>query len=592
MANNSSRIVTGLGVPNTQSLTGTGSPLGAVSASVGAIYTDLTDGSLYTKTSGTNTTTGWVAGASAPTVVSISASATASAWNQIILVDATSGVVTVTLPTAASNGGKSIEVKKIDSSTNAVIVDANAAETIDGALTQTISLQYNNARFISNGTNVIMESVSNGVVSEYGGVTLASQVFSTNTFADSTNGVYSLPSAGTWLLTYDLFTDGTGTNSSSQVAITDSSNNIVAGSERARGGGVTTAQVLTASVIVTTTGAATYKLRGKNGAGTTFTLINTAGTGAGNITWQKISGYLPVSGQTVDFVSVSRSADVSVTANTAAPFNVIDAGNIPMTNGVFTLTAGKTYKLEGSVRILPSSATESFSFQWRDITNNVLIGNAGITRNGAAGAASNSEQSTAVAVIAPITNITVRLENIATTETLNSASSYAYIQQIGSTATTVPTWQSYTPTITGGTTNPTLPTSSVLNASYLVDGKTMFINFTLSYSSQTGGANGSGSYRFGLPSGYTIDTAKAIIPTSTGTAADAGYDGVSIGTFQVSNSAANYFGKVVAITSTEVGMFGTTLSGVERGLRGSTSGAILMNAAPTAYSFTAQIPIL
>jgi hypothetical protein len=590
MANNSSRIVTGLGVPNTQSLTGTGSPLNVVSASVGAIYTNLTDGSLWTKTSGTNTTTGWVAGASAPTVVSISVSATASNWNQIILVDATSGAVTVTLPTAASNGGKSIEVKKIDSSTNAVIVDANGAETIDGQLTQTISLQYNNARFISNGTNVIMESVDNGVVSEKGFTALPASVSNaTNTVADITGLTFTLPSAGEWRLVYNIQTDQTTTDGGI-VFITDSSNVEVANSRKQRGGN-TTVQILNAEVFVTTTGAATYKMRFQNGGGGTFTVTQSANVDS-SVLWEKIGGYLPIIGQTVEYVNVSRSADVSVTANTAVPFNVIDAGNIPMTNGVFTLTVGKTYKLEGSVRILPSSATESFSFQWRNITNNVLIGNAGITRNGAAGAASNSEQSTAVAVISPTTNITVRLENIATTETLNSSSSYAYIQQIGSTATTVPTWNSYTPTITGGTTNPTLPTSSVLNASYLVDGKTMFLNFTLSYSSQTGGANGSGSYRFGLPAGYTIDTTKAIIPTSTGTAADAGYDGVSIGTFQVTNSAANYFGKVVAITSTEVGMFGTTLSGVERGLRGSTSGAILMNSAPTAYSFTAQIPIV
>jgi hypothetical protein len=166
-----------------------------------------------------------------------------------------------------------------------------------------------------------------------------------------------------------------------------------------------------------------------------------------------------------------------------------------------------------------------------------------------------------------------------------------YMSFKSQTATTAPTWTSYTSTVTAPTSNPVLPTSAIKNASYIVQDKTLFINFQLSYSAQAGGSNGTGIYNFSIPAGYTIDTAKAIIPSLTGTAADSGYDGTQIGTYQISNGGTNYVGKVVALTSTTVGLFGTTLSGTQRGLRGSTSGSMMENTAPTTYSFVAQIPI-
>lgn len=54
-----------------------------------------------------------------------------------ILADATSGNITVTLPTAVSNNA-AFNVKKIDTSTNTVTIEAYSTETIDGALNVTI----------------------------------------------------------------------------------------------------------------------------------------------------------------------------------------------------------------------------------------------------------------------------------------------------------------------------------------------------------------------------------------------------------------------------------------------------------------------
>ena len=84
--------------------------------------------------------------------ISTSSSLTENIGLYTKLVDATSGNVTITLPTAVENFAAFI-IKKIDSSTNTVIVDGNASETIDGDATITIYDQYNYIEIISDGTN-------------------------------------------------------------------------------------------------------------------------------------------------------------------------------------------------------------------------------------------------------------------------------------------------------------------------------------------------------------------------------------------------------------------------------------------------------
>jgi hypothetical protein len=90
-------------------------------------------------------------------VTTKSAGYTATIADSLIRADANSAGFTITLPTAASmfvNGlGFMITVKKIDSSANIVTVQANGAETIDGANTATIGFQYQAVSFISNGTS-------------------------------------------------------------------------------------------------------------------------------------------------------------------------------------------------------------------------------------------------------------------------------------------------------------------------------------------------------------------------------------------------------------------------------------------------------
>ena len=69
-----------------------------------------------------------------------------------IFFDATAGAISQALPAAASHNGRIYSLKKIDSSGNAVTIDPNASETIDGATTISLSAQWQHARIQSNGT--------------------------------------------------------------------------------------------------------------------------------------------------------------------------------------------------------------------------------------------------------------------------------------------------------------------------------------------------------------------------------------------------------------------------------------------------------
>ena len=75
-----------------------------------------------------------------------------AASESVILVDATAGNLTVSLPPAASVPNRVYCVKKIDGEVGTVTVDADASETIDGATTKVLSAQYAAVTIVSDGT--------------------------------------------------------------------------------------------------------------------------------------------------------------------------------------------------------------------------------------------------------------------------------------------------------------------------------------------------------------------------------------------------------------------------------------------------------
>jgi len=86
-------------------------------------------------------------------VVTKSANYTASVSDHTILCNNTSGSITISLPPAAGASGRVYVIKKISGILNNVVIDGNLSETIDGATTATLSIQYNSVMIQSDGSN-------------------------------------------------------------------------------------------------------------------------------------------------------------------------------------------------------------------------------------------------------------------------------------------------------------------------------------------------------------------------------------------------------------------------------------------------------
>lgn len=92
-------------------------------------------------------------GSSISSIVTKTGAYTATDFDVVIICDAASGAFTITLPTAVGRKGKLFDIKKVDATANAITVDGDGTETIDGALTQVIAMQYNAIQIVSDGSN-------------------------------------------------------------------------------------------------------------------------------------------------------------------------------------------------------------------------------------------------------------------------------------------------------------------------------------------------------------------------------------------------------------------------------------------------------
>lgn len=114
-----------------------------------------TDGKLHTlDSSGTETEIGGASGGGW-TIISVSSTPYTiipTTGNVLYLVDATSGAITLNVPTAVGNTAV-YAFKKTDTSANAVIVDANSTETINGDLTAVIQYKNTSFQMVSDNAN-------------------------------------------------------------------------------------------------------------------------------------------------------------------------------------------------------------------------------------------------------------------------------------------------------------------------------------------------------------------------------------------------------------------------------------------------------
>lgn len=88
-----------------------------------------------------------------PNVATKTSAYTVTATDGLVKCDATSAAFTVTLPTAVGMAGKIYIIKKIDASANAVTIDGDGSETIDGSATVSLSAQWNKYVLMSDGSN-------------------------------------------------------------------------------------------------------------------------------------------------------------------------------------------------------------------------------------------------------------------------------------------------------------------------------------------------------------------------------------------------------------------------------------------------------
>jgi trimeric autotransporter adhesin len=340
--------------------------------------------------------------------------------------------------------------------TKGKIITINNVGTADfqiGGIT-VIANSYGSA-FVWTGSAWNPVNAASNVVAESGNVILNNQSFTTNTFVDSTNGVFVIPSAGKWVLRYDVNTDSsTGATTNTQIQIVDSSNTLVSGTERTRGG-VTTALVLTGQAEVITTGATTYKLQLRNGGSGTLSLLSNAQNSA-TISWQKVGGNLPISGQTVDFVNAQTTNSVaySATGNITNTFSV-SSGNIPVNaaGGEVTLTAGKTYELVAYLAFNAfATANDDINISWVDSSNVQIIGQSAAFVDNTATPVLQGFKGLATLLYTPTSDQTVHLRINSISGTINIGTDTSIIvKQIGSTAATGVSFNSLTAAIAAGT---------------------------------------------------------------------------------------------------------------------------------------------
>lgn len=134
---------------------------------------------LYLASTGINATVG-ITNASSPYTV-----LTSSGNDVLILANASSGAITVNLYAVSGNDGRRVTVMKTDSTANAVTIDGNGAETINGALTYVLTGQYQAAQLATNGTTWFIKGQTSKVIQVVSATYAVETSSSSGSYADT-----------------------------------------------------------------------------------------------------------------------------------------------------------------------------------------------------------------------------------------------------------------------------------------------------------------------------------------------------------------------------------------------------------------------
>jgi hypothetical protein len=386
---------------------------------------------------------------------SVTTTGSVTTWNRVVDVTA-SASTTINIPTCIGNASKYLIFKRLDNTTNSVVIDPFGAETIDGQLTLTLAVGAT-VTIYSNGVNCYTTN-GQSVVSEYGELQIPQslQQAKSTAYAAVPSTTFTLPSAGVWDVSYDMtlstFGGGLGEywttrlfNVTSGSAV---SNSISNSSMDVTTQGTGQPKRFGKRVQITTTGATQFRIEAQFPNSTNNYTVSGNGSPAesGKVTWQKINGNVASAGQLTDYVQVRTAVSVtsSIPTNTQTViFDAVGGGNIPYntSTGVFTLSAGKTYRMQLGMRAtLPSAGSSWGQYTFVDSgTNTPLIANvvARVTSSNSTGNQDN--MSTAEIIYTPTTMQTVKvIQNVNQGISFgwNDAGSYVIIQQLGTSAVT------------------------------------------------------------------------------------------------------------------------------------------------------------
>ncbi len=94
-----------------------------------------------------------VAGSVSMAITTITTSTTLGPTHYTVLANAVLSTITVTLPTAVGITGRIYNIKKIDITTNTVIIATTLSQLIDGSTTRAIYTPYETINVQSDGSN-------------------------------------------------------------------------------------------------------------------------------------------------------------------------------------------------------------------------------------------------------------------------------------------------------------------------------------------------------------------------------------------------------------------------------------------------------
>ena len=413
-------------------------------------------------------------GSSTSLIQSISSAGNVSGWGYTVKADATTASFAATLPTAANNSGKFIEIVKTDNTTNALSISPNGSETINGSTNKIYLYSQNDSVVLrSDGTNSYIVADNRSSVGQSKGYMDATRTanqttnltagnpvvftsvngsYGSDISLNASTGVFTLLPGKTYRLsgTVPYIINSAAPAQASFIWRDKTDNSLIgsgthlvaaeSGNYHAENGGPAVA-VITPTV-VTEIQLEIQDVGSLGGIGSSTDVSSNLARFMPNAYIEVISTPANVV-STVDYVLATRTAALN---NISAVGDIVwdgSYGNIPLNNttGVFTLTAGKTYELESATKWGANTSTGNIVITWVDATTNNPIGSV-YGRAGMDVSTNTGYYTTnpvAKVIYTPTTNQTVKTR-ITTINNgpigLDVAYSYAKITQIGSTAST------------------------------------------------------------------------------------------------------------------------------------------------------------